>query len=269
MTSASHVIFVNKLTGKRIFAANTIASDGYLTMSETGIEWKMATSASVGAAGSLAGQYCFNFEGAGLRYLNAGDFVGKAWGVLVFNGAGSPAKSSGWFFYPVTTTKTVTFAQPENGTVAVNATNGTLSPVAITAGSTVTVGTVATVNLTPASGYSLSSLNVNGTDVTGQVSNGQYQFAVNANAEIVAIFSLSTGLNNANSTAGVYPGKFNNIINVVDKVAGTNVYMFDVCGKKVVESTETVLYTEQLKSGIYFVKYNNSKGITTVKVIKE
>ncbi|MCX6307544.1 MAG: IPT/TIG domain-containing protein, partial [Bacteroidia bacterium] len=188
-TGASYVLFVNKSTGKRIYADAGIASNGVLTMAVSGIEWKMAAASTV-TTGTVAGQYCFDFLPS-IRYLNAGDAT-TSWGILVFNGAASPAKSSGWFFYPVTTTKTVTFAQAANGTIALTATNGTATPSTLTTGNAVVVGTVTTVAITAATGYRLGTLTVNGTDVTAQVTNSSYSFPVNVNATVAATFTLNT-----------------------------------------------------------------------------
>lgn len=268
---ANYVVLVNKLTGKKLFGDVALASNGVVSVANTGIEWKMAAASAV-TTGTVSGQYCFNYESAGniygIRYLNAGDGVTMSWNVLVFNGAGSPAKSSGWFFYPVTTTKAVTFEQPENGTIAVSATNGTTTPSALTSGTSVLVGTVATVNLTATSNYRLNELTVNGVDVLSQVVNNVYQFTVNADATIVAGFSLSTATNIANQNKDVYLNPLTNELNIDQKVAGSNVYIYDVTGKQAMVSNQNSLNVSSLSNGIYMVKFTTANGTKMVKVIK-
>lgn len=270
-SGANYVVFVNKLTGKKLFGDAAVASNGLITVGNTGIEWKMAAASAV-TTGTVAGQYCFNFESLnntyGIRYLNAGDGVTMSWNVLVFNGAASPAKSSGWFFYPVTTTKTVTFEQPANGTVAVSATNGTATLSSLTSGSSVLVGTVATVNLTAAPNYYLNVLTVNGVDILSQVVNNTYQFTVNADASVVAGFSLSTAINTSKQDKNVFPNPFTNELRVANKLAGSTIYLFDVTGKQVMVSSENSLNTAALSAGIYMVKFTTANGTKMLKVIK-
>lgn len=267
-TGAGYVILINKLTGKKIYADASIASDGVIDIGDTGIEWKMATAISTGAAGALTSQYCFNFEGSGLRYLNAGDGINKAWSMLVFNGAGSPAKSSGWFFYPVTTNKTVTFAQPDNGTITVTATNGTTTPTTLTTGNSVLIGTVATVSLTAANGYQVSTLTVNGADVTAQITNGTYLFPVNADATIAATFATSTttAISTVKNSNALYIS--GNTLNIDGRLNNSTVTIYDICGKEALTSTEATINTSSLKKGIYVVKYSTSEGIKTAKITK-
>ena len=270
-SGANYVVLVNKLTGKKLLGDAALGSNGVITAANTAIEWKMAAASAV-TTGTVAGQYCFNFESAGniygIRYLNAGDGVTMSWNILVFNGAGSPAKSSGWFFYPVTTNKAVTFEQPANGTIAVTATNGTSTPSAVTSGSSVLVGTVATVNLTAAPNYYLNVLTVNGVDVLSQVVNNTYQFTANADAAIVAGFSLSTAANTAKQNKNVYPNPFTYELSIDNKVAGSTIYLYDVTGKQALVSNQNRLNTSSLSNGVYMVKFTTTDGTKMVKVIK-
>jgi len=268
-TGAGYVIFVNKTSGKRMFADATIISNGIVGVADAGNEWKIALASTV-TTGTVAGQYCFNFEGSGIRYLNAGDAATIAvWPILVFNGAGSPAKSSGWFFYPVTATKTITYAQPVNGTVAVTATNGTATPSTVSSVGNVLVGSVVTVSVTPASGYTLHSLAVNGVDVTAQVANNLYQFPVNADATVVTDFSITTGVANSKYSNAVSPNPFSNLLNIENKLAGSSVYLYDLCGKQAMVSNEAAVNTTTLPKGVYVIKFTTADGSKTSKAIKE
>lgn len=270
-SGANYVIFVNKLTGKKLFGDVALGNNGVLSVADNGIEWKMAAASAV-TTGTVAGQFCFNFESLnntyGIRYLNAGDGVSMNWNVLVFNGTGSPAKSSGWFFYPVTSTKTVTFAQPTNGTIAITGTNGTATAPAVTSGSQVLVGTVATINLTPANGYQLSTLTVNGTDVTASVVGSAYKLTVNTDATIAATFTTGT------TTAVSTPKKSNalyisgNTLNIDSRLNNSAVTIYDVCGKQALTSTESSINISSLKKGAYVVKYTTTEGIKTSKITK-
>jgi hypothetical protein len=264
---AGYVIFINKLSGKRLYADAAIASNGALTMADNGIDWKMAASSTL-TTGTVNGQYCFNFEGSGLRYLNAGDGVTMSWAMLVFNGAGSPAKSSGWFFYPVTTTKTVTFTQPANGTITATGTNGTSTPPSITTGSSVLVGTVATITVTPEPGYQLSTLAVNGTDVTTSVSGGIYKFAVNTDATVAATFTAGTATAVTTTKNRNAPYISGNTLNIEGRLSNSTVSIFDLCGKQALSTTESTINISSLVKGIYIVRYSTSEGVNTAKITR-
>jgi len=269
VTGAGYVVFVNKTSGKKMFADASIISNGIVGVADAGNEWKIAEASTV-TTGTVAGQYCFNFEGSGIRYLNAGDAATIAvWPILVFNGAGSPAKSSGWFFYPVTATKTISYAQPLNGTVAVTATNGTSTPSAVTSAGNVLVGSVATVSVMPASGYTFHSLKVNGVDVTAQVTNNLYQFPVNTDATIVTDFSITTGIADSKYSNEVSPNPFRNTLNIENKLAGTTVYLYDLCGKQAMVSNEAVVNTSILPKGVYVIKFTTDDGTKTSKAVKD
>lgn len=271
-SGANYVVFVNKLTGKKLYADAAIGSNGVIAVADNGIEWKMAAASAV-TTGTVAGQYSFNFESAanvyGIRYLNAGDGVTMAWNVLVFNGAGSPAKSSGWFFYPVTATKTVSFAQPENGSIALTTSNGSLTPSTVTSGSALLVGSVVTVNFTAESNYYLNALTVNGVDMLPQVVNNSYKLTVNADAVITAGFGLSTAIKTPDADNSVYPNPFVNELVISNKVAGSTTYMYDATGKKIMSSNDATLNTSSVSKGIYMIKYATENGYKMVKVLKK
>lgn len=270
-SGANYVVFVNKLTGKKLVGDVALGNNGVISVADNGIEWKMAAASAV-TTGTAAGQYCFNFESLnntyGIRYLNAGDGVSMNWNVLVFNGAGSPAKSSGWFFYPVTTNKTVTFAQPANGTITVTGTNGTSTAPTVTSGSQVLVGTVATVTVAPSNGYQLSTLTVNGADVTAQITNGTYLFPVNTDATIAATFTAGTAtavtaIKNSNA-----PYISGNTLNIDGRLSNSTVSVYDLCGKQALSTNQSTINISSLVKGIYVVKYSTSEGIKTAKITK-
>lgn len=272
VSGANYVVFVNKLTGKKLYADAAIGSNGVISVADNGIEWKMAAASAV-TTGTVAGQYSFNFESAanvyGLRYLNAGDGVTMAWNVLVFNGAGSPAKSSGWFFYPVTATKTVTFAQPENGSITLTTPNGSLTPSSVASGSAVLVGSVVTLNFTAQPNYYLNALTVNGVDMLSQVVNNSYKLTVNANAVVAAGFGLSTANKTLNADNLVFPNPFVNELTVANKIAGSTMYLYDATGKQIMSTNEASLNTSSVSKGVYMVRYSTENGYKMVKVLKK
>jgi hypothetical protein len=248
-----------------------LASNGVVSVADNGIEWKMAAASAV-TTGTIAGQYCFNFESLnntyGIRYLNAGDGVTMNWNILVFNGTGSPAKSSGWFFYPITTTKTVTFVQPSNGTIGITGTNGTSIAPVITSGNSVLIGTVATITVAPSNGYQLSTLTVNGSDVTASVVSGAYKFTVNDNSTVAATFTSSTATSISLVKKSKAPYISGNTLTIDGRLNNSAVTIYDAFGKQALTSTESTINTSSLKKGAYIVKYSTAEGLKTSKITK-
>lgn len=271
-TSNGYVRIINKSSGKELFLPAASITNTFVTVANEGVNWKMAASTTIaGSISPVAGQYAFNYEGwTDNRFLNAGDGINMNWGVVSFNTSGSTGRSSGWFFYPVTSTKTVTFSQPENGALTVTATNGTSTPTVLTSGGSVLTGTVANVSLTPASGYHLSMLSVNGNDVTAAVAEGSYKFSVNANATITANFSVTTGTSGIEMKNGLTPNPFRNSFSIDNKTVGSKVFIFDITGKQVMVSANATVNTSTLQNGTYIIKYTSASGTPkTVKAVKE
>ncbi len=269
VSGEGYVYIVNKASGKRLFGIATLASNGSLTVDYSGVEWKFQTAASTGQTGTTPNQYVFNFEGlATKRYLNVGDNLGNAgYKVVVFT-AGTQ-NASGWFLYPITSTKTVNFAQPSNGTVEVRATNGTSTLSTLTSGGSVIVGTQVTVTLTPNSGYSLVSLTVNGVDVTTQVLTNQYKFNVNSNATIAVAYSKITAVKTATTSEGFYPNPFISCLKVENALEGSRIYLIDLNGKEILSTNLTSINTEKVNKGAYILRYTTDKGNQSAKVVKE
>lgn len=122
-SGAGYVVLVNKGTGKKLFAATDAVTNGIVSAEDVGVEWKMGASLDLAGAAATAveGQYYFNFEGgADNRFLNAGDGTTYLWGMIVFNVEGSTNKSSGWFFYPATTTTGIEAANKKTTQVVVS-----------------------------------------------------------------------------------------------------------------------------------------------------
>lgn len=266
-SGAGYVVLVHKTSGLKINAPSSAGINTILTLAETGNEWKM-TDASAKTTGTVAGQYALNYEGwTDNRYLNAGDGVNMSWKVLTFNTNGSCAKSSGWFFYPVTSTKTVTFSQPDNGNISIKATNGTSTLSAITTGGSVLVGTAVTVQVTRNGGYAFHSLVVNDVDVTSSVVDGSYTFIVNTNTTVSADFSVATGFNQIQAAA-VYPNPFKDQLNISNRNSGSPVDIFDMTGRKVLSQNADQINTNTLVQGCYIIKYKSNEGIAVQKITK-
>lgn len=266
-SGAGYAYLVNKASGKKLYGAPSMALNGQVTVDYTGVEWKYQTSASTGQTGTTPNQYVFNFAGGATQpsYLNAAD-VTNAFKLVVYNAGAHQA--SGWFLYPVTATKTVSFSQPSNGTVEVGATNGTTTLSTLTTVGSVIVGTQVTVTLTPNSGYSLQTLTVNGVDVTAQVVSNKYKFNVNANATIEATYSLSTSIKETKASEGVYPNPFNSSLKVENAIKGSKICLFDLNGKEVLSTTLSTINTEKVQKGAYILKYVTTEGNQSVKVVK-
>lgn len=98
-----YVYLVNKLTGERIADASGV------TMSTQGVELKTGTSQEIKDLGlytaeiPVAGQFYLQYEAAAtLSYLN----ISSTYTIVWFSAHPSVTKSSGWFFYPATSTPT-------------------------------------------------------------------------------------------------------------------------------------------------------------------
>lgn len=268
--SEGYVKIINKSSGKQLFLPTTAGTNSIVTVADGGINWKIASSVSISGSLAVTGQYAFNYEGgADNRFLNAGDGISMNWGVLSFNATGSTSKSSGWFFYPVTTTKTITYTQPEDGSISVTATNGTPTPAPVASTGNVLVGTLASVCLTPVSGYTVSTLNVNGVDVTSSIIDGVYKFTVNTNTTITANYSLTTGTVNSEIKKGISPNPFRNELKINNKLERSKIILFDITCKIILESEDATLNTSPLQKGTYIIKYETAEGSKTEKAIKE
>lgn len=263
-----YVVFVHKTSGARITGA-ALANNSTLTMGETGVEWYMQASSAI-TGSTTNGQYCFNYNGPSPTLLmNAGDNISFFRNVLVFNGTGSAARSSGWFFYPVTSTKTVTINVSENGTVTATATNGTQVQSTITTGNSVLVGTKVTVSVSPASGFVLQALTVNGNDVTASLSEGKYSFNVNADATVEAVFTVSTINPSTSLLRGVYMNPQTNRLTFFNRVENTEATIYNVTGKRITGSNASEIDLSDVQAGVYFVRYMTSTGVESARFIKK
>lgn len=264
-----YVVFVHKTSGARI-TGSALVNNSTLTMGETGVQWYMQAASAV-AGSTTNGQYCFNFDGpTPILLLNAGIAADPYLrNILVFNGSASVAKSSGWFFYPVTSTKTVTINSPENGTITATATNGTPVQSTITTGSSVLVGTKVTVSVNPASGFVIQALTVNGNDVTASLSEGKYSFNVNADATIEAVFTVSTVNPSTSLLSGVYLNPLTNHLTFFDRVENTEATIYNVTGKRIAGSNTSEIDLSDVQAGVYFVRYMTSTGVESVRFIKK
>jgi hypothetical protein len=266
-----YVVFVHKTSGARITGA-ALANNSTLTMGETGVEWYMRVASAVPGSGSTTnGQYCFNYNGpTPTLLLNAGIAADPFFrNVLVFDGAGSVAKSSGWFFYPVTSTKTVTINTSENGTVTATATNGTPVQSTITTGNSVLVGTKVTVSVSPATGFVLQTLTVNGNDVTASLSEGKYSFNVNTDATVEAVFTVSTINPSTSLLRGVYMNPQTNHLTFFNRVENSEATIYNVTGKRIAGSNASEIDLSDVQAGVYFVRYMTSTGVESARFIKK
>lgn len=267
VSGAGYVVLINKSSGKKLFLESTAVTNAAVTASEQGVQWKIGASSGM-TTGTVPGQFYLNFEGgADKRFLNAGDGVSMQWKVLVFNTTGSCAKSSGWFFYPVTSTKSIIFPQVENGHIEVNATNGTSTLASVSTTGTVLAGTTATVTLHPNTGCKVDSLKINGVNVTADLDNYTYKFTVNSDVTISAVFGILTNTQTLTEKS-VYPNPFNNQLNISNKTSGSIARLMDITGKIVVETSENLIETSHLNAGYYILQYSGKDGINTLKLIK-
>ena len=270
----SGVLIINKTSGKRVFTSSSNTNNNALSATDAGTEWTMATASTIITTGTVLGQYAFYLGTIGSPFLmNVGDGITYSYKILIFNTAGSAAKSSGWFLYPVTTQNAITFAQPANGTVAVTATNGTTTPTTLTTGNQVLVGTAATVTLAPASGYVLSTITVNGADSTAKVTNNTLKVRVNAATTITTTYVVNPGTDIAeiNSKNSVWPTVFSSELKLNSGLTNASkVDIFNIQGVKVYSATSNFsnINTTNLSSGCYLIKVYTAKNIYTQKIVK-
>lgn len=199
--SANNKVYIVNKTGMRIYAPAGVSSTNNteLSVDESGVEWEMKLASATGLSSDCADkQYCFNFLGALTppAYLNAMDAQGgdtdKAYGVTVFNAGVHQA--SGWFFYEANVQEvvkyTVTFNEPENGTIQVaNAEGGNID-----SNTKLVEGTEIDINITPAAHYEITSILINNEEQKENFieTDGVYSYAttVTEDLDIAVSFAL-------------------------------------------------------------------------------
>ncbi len=86
---------------------------------------------------------------------------------------------------------------------------------------------------------------------------------VNGECEDMGINEWEDGL------VSVYPNPFQDILNIDSKSIISKVEIFNTAGQKLIQSKETKIPTQNLISGIYFVKVHTNKGVETIKILKK
>lgn len=75
--------------------------------------------------------------------------------------------------------------------------------------------------------------------------------------------------NQAVETISVYPNPFKDVLNVESKAIVFTVEIYGTDGRKLIQSKEKAINTQQLSTGIYFVRIQTDKGAEIFKIIKK
>lgn len=92
----------------------------------------------------------------------------------------------------------------------------------------------------------------------------------NPTASSVSFSTLSNPEVFQNSSVSIFPNPASDVINIKTDMELTKVEVYDILGKRVLESVATnQLNVASFKAGVYFLKLHSSKGIMTRKVVIE
>jgi len=106
------------------------------------------------------------------------------------------------------------------------------------------------------------------------------KFAYAGGMVVTKQFSYTVGNSCAETAIGkvisseqfFYPNPIQNVLHITMDNENNRLMLFDIVGNKVIDqgiSSNYTLNTTSLKSGIYFIKVENTRGIYTGKVIKK
>ncbi len=146
----------------------------------------------------------------------------------------------------------ISFTQPENGTLKVMK-----EDLEIVNGESVAYGSQLSVVAEADEGYVLESLTANGVDILSSAS-----FVVLKDTELIALFKSTTGLNQYQTADWITlypnPAKDKVSISVSADLVGKQLYLSDIRGRilmtQVIESENSLINTESLKAGVYFLR---------------
>ena len=170
-----------------------------------------------------------------------------------------------------------TLAAPQTFSVNFNVvgTNGTLAATVdaapITSPAMVVIGKNVVFTATPDANYIVKQWTVDGTVVSGNVTNTYTLSNLAATSTVTVEFKSSVGISevDANSVT-VYPIPANNLINLKMNTTINKVEVLNVNGQVVIETiidkNEGTLNTSMLSNGMYFLRITNTNGISMKKI---
>ncbi|MBP6611287.1 MAG: T9SS type A sorting domain-containing protein, partial [Paludibacter sp.] len=100
-------------------------------------------------------------------------------------------------------------------------------------------------------------------------------YGTNLSPQVITILQDVTSAVQANSTtqAHVYPSIFKNNVHVAQAEVGAKLSIFTMQGRQVLEqvvhTNNQSIPTQNLASGIYVVRLQQSSGIVTQRIVKE
>ena len=100
--------------------------------------------------------------------------------------------------------------------------------------------------------------------------NSNYKFNIKPySVNFIANSNDLTSVKNFNDLEiKVYPNPFDESISFIPNIQFDNIIIYDVNGKKVLETSGNIINTKSLKKGIYILKLYKSNYSSQVKVIK-
>jgi hypothetical protein len=160
-------------------------------------------------------------------------------------------------------------------TFSVVGTNGTLAATvdaaAITSPTDVNVGKTVVFTATPATNYSVKEWKLNGTVVTGNLTNTYSIVNLAATSDVTVEFKLNVGVNEVNENfVSIYPNPANDVVNVkmnntINKIEIVNMNG-QVIAESVINNNEGSINTSTIANGMYFLRIETSNGITMNKI---
>jgi len=160
-------------------------------------------------------------------------------------------------------------------TFSVVGTNGTLAATvdaaAITSPATVNAGKNVVFTASPAANYSVKEWKLDGTVISGNITNTYSLINLAANSTVTVEFKLNVGVNEATeNVVSVYPNPANNVVNVKMNTTINKIAIVNINGQVVLESAinniEGSINTSSIATGMYFLRIETANGITINKI---
>ena len=155
---------------------------------------------------------------------------------------------------------TITFATPAHGTITVKQENNIIN-----SGDNVLKESEITITATPDNGYKLKTLTVNG----NPFESGNTHIVV-ADVNIVAEF-VSTGIEDfAAQSITIYPNPVQDVLYIEAEETVTAVNVYNLLGSIVAQSRGDVreINLSNLSAGVYMVRVEKGKEISTLRIVK-